>query len=200
MTIDVQDLLEDGYIEGVDESGVMFSGPERHGLRILDSRFRDSDLSGARLIGCRIAEVEFRSCRATEVSLAKSNLSDVTVAESRIGAAQAFAGVWTRCAIAGGKIDYLNLRGATVAGLTIDHAVIGELDLSEAKVEGLSFRDTTVGKLILTNARGKRVDLRGVQLRGLESNPDGLKGVVIDHSQALDLAPLLADILGMKIG
>lgn len=199
MSNELQDLLEDGYIEGVDESGIVFAGPERHGLRILDSRFVEADLSGAKLIGCRLADVEFQNCRATDVSFAKSSLQDVTVAESRIGAFQGFGGSWTRCAIAGGKIDYLNLRAATVARLTIDNAVIGELDLSEAKIEGISFLNATVGKLILTNARTKRLDLRGVELRGLESNPEGLRGVVIGPTQVLDLAPVLADILGMKI-
>ena len=107
MTIDVQDLLEDGYIEGVDESRVSFSGPERHGLRILDSRFTDADLSGAKLIGCRLADVELRSAHATDLSLAKSSLQDVEIVESRIGAVQAFGGTWTRVRIVGGKIDYL---------------------------------------------------------------------------------------------
>ena len=36
MGIDLQDLLEDGYIEGADERGVVFGGPERHGLRIVE--------------------------------------------------------------------------------------------------------------------------------------------------------------------
>ena len=199
MATNVQELLEDGYIEGADVAQVNFAGPELHGLRILDSRFVDSDLTGAKLIGGRLAGVDFRGCRATEISLAKSSLQDVTIAESRIGACHGFGGTWTRCAIAGGKIDYLNLRGANISRMTVDDAVIGELDLSEAKVEGLSFRNCTVGKLVLTNARTKRLDLRGTVLRGLESNPEGLQGLVIGHAQVLDLAPVLASILGIKL-
>ncbi|WP_269451778.1 hypothetical protein [Tessaracoccus coleopterorum] len=42
----MQDLLEDGYIEGIDLDGVAFGGPERHGLRFLDSRFTGADLDG----------------------------------------------------------------------------------------------------------------------------------------------------------
>lgn len=199
MTIDVQDLLEDGYIEGVDERGVVFGGPERHGLRILDSRFREAELSGARLIGCRLADVEFISSGGTDLSLAKSSLQDVLISQSRIGAFQAHGGTWTRCTIDGGKVDYLNLRAATISRLIIDNAVIGELDLSEAKIDGITFRNTTIGKIVLTNSRAKRLDLRGAELRGLESNPEGLSGVLISSGQALDLAPALADILGMKI-
>lgn len=199
MTIGLRDLIEDGYIEGVDQPGVTFAGPDLHGLRILDSVFEGADLEATRLIGCRLDGVEFRGAKGSDVSLAKSSLQDVALLECRIGAAQAFGGAWSRCRIVGGKIDYLNLRGAVISRLTIDKAVIGELDLSEAKVESISFAQTTVGKLVLTGARSKRVDLRGAVLRGLESNPEGLAGVVMTDDQVTEMAPVLASILGIKV-
>ena len=76
MDIELQDLLEDGdgYIEGVDAGGVSFGGPEWHGLRILDSRFVDADLDGAKLTGCGLVDVRFEGARASEVAMVKSSL------------------------------------------------------------------------------------------------------------------------------
>lgn len=199
MSINVQDLLDEGFIEGVEADGVVFGGPELHGLRILDSHFKMADLSGAKLIGCGLVGVEFTGAKADDVSLAKSSLQDVTVADSRIGSAQSYGGAWVRCTIVGGKIDYLNLRGSTVTRLTLDGVVIGELDLSHAKIEGITFIEATIGKLVLTNAQVKRLNVKGSRLHGLEANPEGLKGVVMGEDQVQELAPLLAGILGIKI-
>lgn len=66
-------------------------------------------------------------------------------------------------------------------------------------MESISFAHTTVGKLVLTGARSKRLDLRGAVLRGLESNPEGLAGVVLTEDQVTELAPVLATILGIKV-
>lgn len=199
MTSALRDLIEDGYVERVDRHGVVFAGPDLHGIRILDSHFEEADLEGMRLIGCRLDGVEFRSAKGSDVSLAKSSLQDVAFVECRVGAAQAYGGTWMRCRIVGGKVDYLNLRGASISRLAFEKAVIGELDLSEAKVESLSFASTTIGKLVLTGARSKRLDLRGVTLRGLESNPEGLNGTVMSEDQVTELSPVLAEILGIRI-
>ena len=196
---ELRDLIDDGYIEGADEPEVVFVGPEQHGLRIIDSQFPKADLNGAKLIGCRLDGVEFVAAQGGEVSFAKSSLQDVAISDSRLGAVQGFGGNWIRCRIIGGKIDYLNLRGSSISRLTFDKAVIGELDLTDAKVDSMSFASTTVGKVILTGATSKRLDLRGVQLRGLESNPEGLRGTVLSEDQVFELAPVLANILGITI-
>ncbi len=63
----------------------------------------------------------------------------------------------------------------------------------------LTVIDTTVSQVTLPTSRTRRIDLRGARVQGLESNPEGLKGVTLGSDQVTELAPVLADILGIKV-
>ena len=193
------EFLDGGEIEGVDVVDVDFSGADEHGLVVLESRVSRAVLADARFTGCRFVDVEFAEADAPDLGLAKSVLQDVAFTGSRLGGVQAYSGVWTRVRVASSKVGYLNLRAAKLTGVRFENCEIGELDLSEAQLNGVGFPGCRIGKLTLSSARCAKVDLRGAELRGLESNPDGLRGVTISAAQVVDLAPTLAAILGMKV-
>ena len=98
----------------------------------------------------------------------------------------------------GGKVDFLNLRGARLKDVAFVDCVVVELDLQEATVDGLTFEGCTLVAPTFGRGRYAALDLSGATLRspvGLA----GLKGATLSRSQVIDLADALALELGIVI-
>jgi hypothetical protein len=100
--------------------------------------------------------------------------------------------------ICGGKIDYLGLAGGRLRDIVIEDCVVGELDLGGAEVRNLVVRGGVVELLDVNAARLAALDLRRTRL-GTVSGVDGLRGAVLAPDQLLDLAPLLAAQVGIRV-
>ncbi len=103
----------------------------------------------------------------------------------------------TRVRLRGGKVDYLNLRAATLTDVHLDDVVVGELDLGGASATRLRV-DGALGRLDVTGADLRDVDLRGADLRA-PTGLAGLAGAVVSPAQLLELAPALADHVGLRV-
>ena len=79
---------------------------------------------------------------------------DVTLTDCRLGAVRAFGGELLRVTIAGGKIDYLNLRDAKVRELRVVGATIDDLDLAGVEAH----------EVVVEGSRIRRIDLTGAHL------------------------------------
>jgi hypothetical protein len=76
--------------------------------------------------------------------------------------------------------------------------MIDELDLSYAKVSRLAVVRCRIGTLDVSHATLADVDLRGASLTTV-NGLDGLAGAWINQTQLLELAPLIAGHLGIRI-
>lgn len=92
----------------------------------------------------------------------------------------------------------MNLRASKLLDVQFDRCVIDELDLGEAHVERLAFRDCTLRALRFDHAQLRHVDLRGLDLESI-SGVDSLRGAVVSSTQAVDLARIFADHLGITV-
>jgi uncharacterized protein YjbI with pentapeptide repeats len=97
----------------------------------------------------------------------------------------------------GVKLDFLNLRGATLQDVVFEDCLLGEVDVADASLTDVDFTGR-VDSLSVRNATLARVDLSGATLQTL-SGLDHLRGAIISAAQLLDLAPLLADHLGIAV-
>ena len=100
--------------------------------------------------------------------------------------------------LAGGKVDYLNLRDATVRELRIVGATIDDLDLAGTTARDVVVEASRVRRLDVARARLTHVDLRGADLARVDGL-DGLAGATISEEQLAALAPLLAAHLGVVV-
>jgi uncharacterized protein YjbI with pentapeptide repeats len=100
--------------------------------------------------------------------------------------------------IDGSKLDFVNLRNATMTDVLISNCIIDELDISSAVVQRLELRDCRIGTLDVAGARLTDVDLRSSDFSAIHSL-EGLKGATIDDAQLSLLAPLLAAHLGILL-
>ncbi|MDQ1564484.1 MAG: hypothetical protein QOI14_1435 [Actinomycetota bacterium] len=181
-------------------------------------RFLDTDLTGRDLMGIKFAECELdgvglgdadlRSARFIESRLTRVNAPvlraplstwrEVVIEHSRVGSGELFESSWRSVSIQHCKIGYLNLRAAELIDVEFIDCVIDELDLGGSVATRVAFTGTSIAALDVARASLTDFDLRGVELRsvrGLES----LRGATITELQLAELAPLLAEHLGMTV-
>lgn len=79
-----------------------------------------------------------------------------------------------------------------------DDCVIDELDLGAATANRVSFTNTQVDTLDLTRSVLTNVDLRSLEVRHL-TGVEHLKGATINSHQLAELAPFLANHLGIVL-
>ena len=123
---------------------------------------------------------------------------DVEVSASRIGSLELYDANFRRVSFVGCKLGFVNLRGSDLADVAFTDCVIEDLDLMRATASRGALTRCRVDRLEVTGARLTDVDLRGAQLADI-SGIEGLRGVTISLDQLLDLAPVLAGRLGIRV-
>ncbi|CAM3123547.1 Pentapeptide repeats (8 copies) [Arthrobacter ulcerisalmonis] len=174
--------------EGLDLGGADFSECEFQGIS-----FNDTELRGSRFRDCIISELYAPVFRG-----ARSVWRDVEISNLRLGSAELYESGWQAVHIDGGKVDFLNLRGAKLTDVLITDCIINELDLGSVTGTRVALRNCTLGTLDVHGAKFKDVDLRGSEFRSI-SGLGSLAGLVIDDYQLSLLAPLLAAHLGLTV-
>ncbi len=190
-------------------------GPEepRH-----DERFEGADLSHADLsditfercdlVGLSLHQTDLRAATFSDsrleridapvLSAPRSVWHDVVLDGSRIGSAELYESAWRSVELVDCKLGYVNLRGATIRDLRLTGCTVDELDLTDAQATRVAFEGTSVDHLVLASARLVHVDLRGATLRRITS-VERLAGATVSPGQLVDLAPLLATELGIRV-
>ena len=192
------DLVAAGEAEGIEVTGGLAAGRRLAGARFLDAAWTGADLEGtdfaaARFIGNRFSGV---SCAALEApgSLWRST----ELLRCRIGALGLDGARLQSVRLEGCKIGHLNLHSATVEDLLLQDCRIDALDFSAASLRRVRLGGCAVGTLTLSAAGLTDVDLRGAQIERL-IGLDALAGAAITEAQWFDLAPAIADRLGILV-
>ena len=150
-------------------------------------------LDHGRLIDSRLTEPEITTLAAPE-----STWRGVEVSAGRIGAVETSAAHWDGVSATDTRVGYLDLRDATLVDVRLAGCRVDTLDLSGAKVTRLSLSGCAIGELLVRHATLTDVDLRGAELSGVDEAA-ALAGAVITPAQLIDLAPLLANALGIRV-
>jgi len=132
------------------------------------------------------------------LSAAESAWWNVEVQQSRIGSAELHGAVLRNIHFVRCKLGYLNLRGATLTDVAFTDCIISDLDLMRATATRVSFSGTRISRLELSGSKLEDVDLRGAALADI-GTLEGLRGATITLDQLLEIAPALAEGLGIKV-
>lgn len=181
-------LLEDMDLTGVDLSG--------GGLT--ECLLRSVSLTDADLTAASVVESRWERVSSPHLKAPRSTWRDVSIEGSRFGVAELYDAGISGLVLRGCKLDLVNLRNAVLADVSFEHCTIAELDISGARATRVKFSDCTVGTLEAREAQIKEVDLRGAQLSRIVGLA-GLKGAVISEEQLVELAPSLAQHLGLVV-
>ncbi|MET1156778.1 pentapeptide repeat-containing protein [Arthrobacter sp.] len=183
--------------------GVRYWRASADGLELGGADFAECEFQGVSFNETQLRGASFRDCILADLyapvfMAARSTLRDVEIGNPRLGSAELYEGGWQSVRIDGGKLDYLNLRGAKLTDVQISDCIINELDLGSCTATRVALKNCTIGALDFGGARLKDFDIRGTEFRavtGLES----LAGLVIDDYQLGLLAPLMAGHLGVVV-
>ncbi|MEU1511861.1 pentapeptide repeat-containing protein [Streptomyces sp. NPDC005811] len=192
-------LEPDGDYDAVEFRGLDLAGQDGAGARFMDCALTECALDGTRLRHARFLDSVLTGVRGVGTDLAEATLRDVELAEARLGGTQLYGAVLERVLVRGGKIDFLNLRQARLRDVVFQGCVLVEPDFGGARLERVEFVDCAVRAADFTAATLTDVDLRGAVELGIASGVDRLSGAVISSAQLLDLAPVLAAQLGLRV-
>ncbi|MCU1553358.1 MAG: pentapeptide repeat protein [Arthrobacter sp.] len=202
----LDELREDpspDFQRGERYDGVRYSRAAADGLELSGTDFAECEFAGVSFNETQLRGATFRDCILSELyapvfTAARSTLRDVEIRNPRWGSAELYECGWQSVRIDGGKLDYLNLRGAKLADVQISDCIINELDLGSATATRVALNNCTIGTLDVSGAKLKDFDLRSTDFRVL-SGLGSLAGLVIDDYQLSLLAPLLAGHLGVVV-
>ena len=185
----------------------------REGERFDGGNLSDVDLSGASFMECTfdavtLTETGLRGARfvdsvvsasfATSLVAARSTWRRVQIESARWGSAELFDAEFESVTLRGGKIDFLNLRGARMTDVLIEDLQITELDLAGFVGTRVAIRNCRIGTIDLTRATCLDVDLRDSQFTRI-AGITGMRGTILNEQQLVEVAPLMAGLLGIRI-
>ncbi|MDQ0767824.1 uncharacterized protein YjbI with pentapeptide repeats [Pseudarthrobacter defluvii] len=200
---DLEDLPDPVFRRGDRYENVQFSRAAVDGLDLGGAVFTECRFDASSFHEAQLRGASFRDCILAEAYApvflgARSAWREVEFRNPRLGSAELYETGWQSVRIEGGKVDFLNLRGAKLSDVLISGCIINELDLGAASATRVKLEDCTVGSLDLTGAKLKDFDVRSTEFRKI-SGLGNLSGLVIDEHQLSLLAPLIAAHLGVKV-
>ena len=195
---EADELTAGEMVEDLDLVEADLSGGDLSALTLLSCRFsevfaNDTDLAAARLVDCRLERLS-----ATYLHSPRSTWRTVELIDSRIGAWELYDADVESLLIEDCRLGFTNLAGTTVRDLLIRATRIDELDLSGIDAQRVHFEDCRVGTLRLHGGSLRDVDLRGLEMRTV-SGVGSLAGATVSSGQLSELAPLLAQHLGLRV-
>ncbi|BBC95227.1 pentapeptide repeat-containing protein [Streptomyces rochei] len=192
-------LEPDGDYDGLEFADADLTGQDAAGARFMDCALRGCAVDGTKLRHARVLDTALTGFRGVGTDLSEATLRDVELTDPRLGGTQLHGAVLERVVVRGGKIDYLNLRMARLRDVVFESCVLVEPDFGGARLERVEFVDCALKGADFTGATLKDVDLRGAAPLEIARGLDRLSGAVIGTGQLLDLAPVLAAALGIRV-
>lgn len=141
-----------------------------------DAHLVDLDLSGRRFEG--LTRVHLERCRLTGADFGEARLRDVRFTDCALDLTSLRATTIERTAVAGGRVDEADLSGARCTDV-----VLAGVDVAGLRLEG---------------ARLDRVDVTDADIDAVADLRE-LRGCILSPTQAVALAPRLAQVAGMHV-
>jgi uncharacterized protein YjbI with pentapeptide repeats len=192
-TLEPHESREGERFNGGDLTDVDLSGAALSECVLEAVTLTDTGLRGARFVDCMV-----NSSFATSLVAARSTWRRVRIDNARWGSAELFDAEFESVIISGGKIDFLNFRGARLTDVLIENAQITELDLASFIGTRVAVRNCRIETLDFTRATCLDVDLRAStfsRVLGIQ----GMRGAILSEEQLADFAPIMAGQLGIRI-
>jgi uncharacterized protein YjbI with pentapeptide repeats len=148
------------------------------GIAMLDTEIRGCDLSAAVLSAGSLNRVRFTNCRMAGVDLSRAQLTNVTFASCRL--------------------DMANFRFARLEGVMFEDCTLIESDFQVGELTNVTFSNCTIERAIFDQCKVRHVDARTSELHEIQGWHH-LRGLTIDHTQLISIAPELASELGITV-
>ena len=190
--------IADGDYEQIEQTGLELTDVSAPGARFLDCQLSASVISGGDLEGSTWRGGGVRQVRFVGTQLARSVWHGLELNGCALSGVELFGSRLRKVVFRGGLLQGVNLRQSRLEDVVFEDCGLRDVDLGGATLQRVSFPGCRIERIDLTGMTARQVDLRGARVdiaRGL----DRLRGVVIDHGQLMELAPVLAAQLGLVV-
>ena len=167
-------------------------------LEIDNCSISAATLSGATVEKLYCSDAKLTHIEAAGLSAPEAVLLRTTVSNSRLTGADLGALQLEDCSFKAVKLDDSGLRFAVLKRVAFTDCVLRGADLTGAKLSHVTFTNCDLDGANFDHAECKSVDMRGehvATVRGV----NGLKGVRVTGEQLIELAPLMAQELGLDV-
>ncbi|WP_051939635.1 pentapeptide repeat-containing protein [Phaeacidiphilus oryzae] len=187
-----------------DYDTVLFEGGEHTGAdcgnaRFVETAFESTGFDAVRFRRARFNDVWLHQVRMVGCDLAETNWLDAEWSGGLLAGLEFYGAPLRRVVFRNCKLDSVNLRTAELREVAFVDCLLREVDFGGATLTDVSFPGSTLERALFQRARLKRVDLREAAALGITSGWEDLRGATISSPQLLDLAPALADSLGLLV-
>ncbi|MEX0172020.1 pentapeptide repeat-containing protein [Streptomyces sp. LMG1-1-1.1] len=193
------DLERDEVYEWLHFDGRTFDGIDGGMTRFNECALSSVTFTGGRFRRARLDTVWLDTIRTVGSDLAETSLLDTECRSSLLAGTQLHGSQMRRTVFPHCKFDSVNLRAARLRDVTFADCLLRDVDFAGASLTDVSFPGTTLERVDLTKAARARVDLREATTLGITSGVEALKGATISTLQLFDLAPALAQHIGLTV-
>ncbi len=172
--------------------------PEAPGSRFLDCAFTRVSIQGGQLRRAQFTDVWLRDVRLISTTLAESSWVDAAIVGSVAAGVEAFGAELRRVTLRGCKLDSVNFRDAALVNVTFEDCVLRDVDFAGAALTRTAFPRCRLATTSFARVTLDEVNLRGAEL-GITIDPMCLRGAIVTSAQLAEMAPLLAESLGLTV-
>jgi uncharacterized protein YjbI with pentapeptide repeats len=193
------ELAPEGDYTGVHVTDAEFEDFDAGNSRVGESAFTGVNFTNGTFARARLSDAWFDRTRWVGTELVETDWREVIVRNSFLAGIEAYGARLRRVTFQECKINMLNLRGTTVQDVVFDRCDLIEVDFGGAALTGVTFPGSTLRRARFTTATLKKVDFREATELDVAAGGESLGGAVIDRGQLADLAPTLAQALGITV-
>jgi len=191
--------LDDGVVQaGLAVRDVDLSGRAAAGAELEQCRYTAVNFGGVRLRRATIRDVEFDRCDLANLLARDSSLIRVAVRASRMTGAALLAGVVRDVTFRDCRMDMASFSGCRFASVTFANCRLDQANFGDADLSGVEFNHCDLSGAQLSGATLAGAKFTGCELTGI-SGVTSMRGAVITSSEALTLARILAEAMGITI-
>lgn len=187
------ETLLDLLLENGDAPGLKLKSAVLQGCKFVKCNLAHSKIDRLQLRDCLL-----NNCDLTAGVFADSSWHAVEVSKTRCSGIQLQKGLLKNVWFKNSKLDVANFRFAKLEQVVFESCVITEADFYSATLKNVRFIDCDFEDVEFSEATLQHVDLtesRILSVKGLR----GLKGATINQEQLVQLAPSMAQEIGIII-
>jgi uncharacterized protein YjbI with pentapeptide repeats len=163
-----------------------------------EARLVDVDVSGARVAGLRLTDVEVEHGNLANLAAPEPSLRRVVIRGARLTGVQWPRGAIADTAFRGCRIDLATFAGTTFDRVVFEDCVLVQADFREALLRSVRFDRCDLTEADLAGVRIDRCELRGCTLDGI-AGLERLRGAAMPWADVVGNAGLLAAALGIRV-
>lgn len=195
----VGDPGRDGDYEWLHIDGQTFDDVDAGMSRFNECAFSSVTFTAGRLRRTRFDTVWLQGIRTVGTDLAETSWLDTECLSGLLAGTQLHGAQMRRAVFHNCKFDSVNLRAAKLRDVSFANCLLRDVDFAGAALTNVAFPGTTLDRVDFTKAALARVDLREANALGISAGVESLGGAIVTPLQLIDLAPAMAQHLGMTV-